>query len=322
MLFPAFGRKRYSAIDPNYMKECYLYGSPLRRLADPATDKKIVQCKVCHHHCLIAPGKRGICGVRENRNGKLYLLVYGKAIAAHIDPIEKKPLYHFLPGTLIYSIATVGCNLRCLWCQNADISQASKINGYYISLDKIAQQELSPQKIIAEAKKFKCPAIAYTYTEPTIFLEYALDTMKIAKKAGLKNVWVTNGYMSKETLDLISPYLDAANVDLKAFREEIYVKFCGAKLKPVLENIEEMYKRKIHLEVTTLIIPGVNDDEEQLTGIARFLAGISPNIPWHISRFFPAYKMLDTPVTPLATLKKAELIGQKAGLKYIYLGNM
>lgn len=300
------------------MKECYLYGSP----SHPATDKKTVQCQVCRHRCLIALGKRGICGVRENRNGKLYLLVYGKAIAAHVDPIEKKPLYHFLPGAFIYSIATVGCNLRCLWCQNADISQASKINGYHISLDEIVQQELVPQKIIIEAKKNKCPAIAYTYTEPTIFLEYALDTMKLAQKAGLKNVWVTNGYMSLETLDLISPYLDAANVDLKAFREEIYLEFCGAKLKPILENIKEIHERKIHLEVTTMIIPGVNDDEEQLTGIAQFLAKISPNIPWHISRFFPAYKMLNTPITPLETLKKAELIGQKAGLKYIHLGNI
>jgi pyruvate formate lyase activating enzyme len=276
------------------MIESYLY----QKLKD-----KKVRCATCNHRCLILPGKRGICGVRQNKDGKLYLLVYGKAIAAHIDPIEKKPLYHFLPGTSIYSIATVGCNFRCLWCQNDDISQAPKETGYMLPIEKIPYQDLPPEKVVAEALKYQCPSIAYTYTEPTIFLEYALDTMKLARKAKLKNVWVSNGYMTKETLDLITPYLDAINVDLKGFDEK-------------------NYQRKIHIEVTTLIVPGVNDDEKQLSDIAHFLSRISKNIPWHISRFFPAYKMTDTPPTPLATLKKAEQLGKEARLKYIHLGNV
>jgi pyruvate formate lyase activating enzyme len=176
--------------------------------------------------------------------------------------------------------------------------------------------------VVAEALKYQCPSIAYTYTEPTIFLEYALDTMKLARKAKLKNVWVSNGYMTKETLDLITPYLDAINVDLKGFDEKNYLKYSGAHLQPILDNIKDIYQRKIHIEVTTLIVPGVNDDEKQLSDIAHFLSRISKNIPWHISRFFPAYKMTDTPPTPLATLKKAEQLGKEARLKYIHLGNV
>jgi len=293
------------------MKECYLY----KKSGD------YIECQTCAHRCRIAPFKRGICGVRENQKGKLYLLVYGRVIAENIDPIEKKPLYHFLPDTFSLSIATVGCNFRCQWCQNADISQCAKdINRNEIT-NKMGV-EMEPAQIVVEAQKNKCPSISYTYTEPTIFLEYALDTMKLAKKAGLKNVWVSNGYMTKETLDLITPYLDAINVDLKGFSEENYLKYSGAKLQPVLDNIREIYKRKIHLEVTTLVIPGVNDDERQLRGIAEFLAEISKNIPWHISRFSPAYKMMDTPVTPLETLERAGKIGKKAGLKYIHIGNV
>lgn len=289
------------------MKEAYLY----KKLSD-----KRVQCQTCSHYCVISPGKRGICGVRENHNGKLFSLVYGKAIACHIDPIEKKPLYHFLPGTLIYSIATVGCNFSCKWCQNWDISQAPKPD------KPILGDNIAPKKHIEQALDYKCPSIAYTYTEPTIFLEYALDTMKLAKKAGLKNVWVTNGYMSEEALKIILPYLDAANVDFKGPDDEVYLKYCGAKAKPVMENIERIHKAGIHLEVTTLVVPGVNDKSAQLDSIAKFLAGISKDISWHVSRFFPAYQMADTPVTPLATLNMAEDIGKKAGLKYIHIGNI
>jgi pyruvate formate lyase activating enzyme len=295
------------------MKECYLYQK---------LDDNRVQCQTCNHSCKIDNGKRGICGVRENHDGKLYLLVYGKAIAAHIDPIEKKPLYHFLPGTSIYSIATVGCNFRCAWCQNDDISQAPKETGYKLPIEEIPYQDLPSEKVIENAKKFHCPSIAYTYTEPTIFLEYALDTMKLAKKSGLKNVWVSNGYMSPKTLKMIAPYLDAINVDLKGFDEKKYLKYSGAKLQPVLDNIKEIFKCKIHLEVTTLIIPGINDSDEELKNIAQFLSDISPKIPWHISRFFPAYKMMNTPVTPIETLETAEAIGQKAGLKWVHKGNV
>jgi len=294
------------------MKECYLY----KKSGD------YIECQTCSHHCRIAPFKRGICGVRENQKGKLYLLVYGRVIAENIDPIEKKPLYHFMPGTYSLSIATVGCNLFCRWCQNYDISQCTKSD---VTRDEITNKmgvEMQPEQIVTDAKKYNCPSISYTYTEPTIFLEYALDTMKLTKKAELKNVWVSNGYMTKETLDLIAPYLDAINVDLKGFNKENYLKYSGAKLQPVLDNIREIYKRKIHLEVTTLVIPGVNDDKKQLSDITHFLSHISPNIPWHISRFFPAYKMMDTLPTPMETLKVAEKIGKRAGLKYIHIGNV
>ena len=294
------------------MKECYLY----------KTEGDYIQCQTCSHRCRIAPFKRGICGVRENQHGKLYLLIYGRIIAENIDPIEKKPLYHFMPKTKTLSIATVGCNFRCAWCQNFDISQCPKDNANRTEITNKIGVEMEPTQIVEDALKNKCPSISYTYTEPTIFLELALDTMKLAKKEGLKNIWVSNGYMTKETLDLISPYLDAINIDLKGFNEEKYQKFTGGKLQPVLENIEEIYKRKIHLEVTTLIVPGVNDEEQELRQIAKFLAKISPEIPWHISRFFPSFKMPNAPLTPAETLKLAEKLGKDAGLKYIHIGNI
>ena len=295
------------------MKECLLY----KKSGD------YLECQTCNHRCKIAPFRRGICGVRENNRGKLSLLVYGRVIAENIDPIEKKPLYHFMPGTKSLSIATVGCNLRCLWCQNDDISQCTKSDDF--DRDGIMNKvgvEMEPEQIVTDAKKQNCPSISYTYTEPTIFLEFALDTMKLAKKEGIKNIWVSNGYMTTETLDLITPYLDAINIDLKGFSEENYLKYSGAKLQPVLGNIRDIHKRKIHIEVTTLIVPGVNDDEKQLNDIANFLASISKEIPWHISRFFPAYKMMDTPPTPIETLELAESLGKEAGLKYIHLGNI
>lgn len=294
------------------MKESYLY--------EKSGD--YVQCETCMHRCRIAPFKRGICGVRENIRGKLELLVYGRVIAENIDPVEKKPLYHFMPGTKTLSIATVGCNFRCSWCQNDDISQCTKDDTNRDAILNKIGIEMEPEQIVSDAQKHHCPSISYTYTEPTIFLEFALDTMKLAQKAGLKNIWVSNGYMSKKTLDLIAPYLDAINIDLKGFSEENYMEYSGAHLQPVLDNIKELYKHKIHLEITTLIIPKVNDNEKQLTDIANFIAKISKDIPWHISRFFPAYKMMDTPITPIETLKKAESIGKKAGLKNIYLGNI
>jgi len=294
------------------MKECYLYKK----------EGDYTECQTCNHRCRIAPFKRGICGVRENQKGKLYLLVYGRIIAENIDPIEKKPIYHFLPGTKSLSFATAGCNFRCLWCQNYDISQCTKGNVDRAEITNRLGVEMDPGQIVEDAKKYNCPSISYTYTEPTIFLEFALDTMKIAKKANLKNIWVSNGYMTEETLDLITPYLDAINIDLKGFDEEKYLKYSGAKLKPILDNIRKIHQRGIHLEVTTLVIPGVNDDEKELQKIAGFLGNISQKIPWHISRFFPAYKMLDTPVTPMETLKLAESLGKKAGLKYVHLGNV
>ena len=303
------------------MKEALLY----KKLAD-----KKVKCGLCNHRCVINEGKRGICGVRENKDGKLYSLVYAKVIAEHIDPIEKKPLYHFLPGTFSLSIATAGCNFRCLHCQNAEISQIiptsiQGIEGRGLStpLWGVGGKNLPPQKIVQDALDNKCPSISYTYTEPTVFLEYALDCMKLAKKKGLKNVWVSNGYMTKEALDLISPYLNATNIDLKAFTEKFYQEVCGAKLKPVLDNLIDIKKRGIHLEITTLIIPTKNDSEEELKQIAEFIKKkVGADTPWHVSRFFPYYKMNDVPPTPVEKVYQAVEIGKRIGLKHVYAGNV
>ncbi|OGZ33019.1 MAG: AmmeMemoRadiSam system radical SAM enzyme [Candidatus Portnoybacteria bacterium RBG_13_40_8] len=284
-------------------------------------ENKKVRCNACNHRCVIAESRRGICGVRENRDGKLYSLVYGKIIAEHIDPIEKKPLYHFMPGSFSLSIATAGCNFRCLHCQNADISQISK-QGTGSSIQELGENK-TPEKIVKHALDNKCPSISYTYTEPTIFVEFALDCMKLAKEEGLRNVWVSNGYMTKETLDLIAPYLDAANIDLKAFSEDFYQQVCGAKLKPILENLIEIKKRRIWLEITTLIIPGKNDSEKELKQIAEFIKKkLGSDTPWHVSRFFPYYKMKDVPPTPVEKVYQAVEIGKSVGLKYVYAGNV
>ena len=280
-------------------------------------DNNSVHCCLCAHQCKIAPSKFGICGVRQNMDGLLYTLVYGEAIASHIDPIEKKPLYHFLPGSGAYSIATIGCNFKCGFCQNWQISQVSKRD----SAD-LAEVELLPEQIVRQAKKNNCSSISYTYTEPTIFFEYAYDTAKLAKEAGLYNNFVTNGYMSKEALDTIRPYLDAANVDLKSFSEDYYKKNCKAHLQPVLDSIIYMKKLNIWVEVTTLIIPDENDSDEELSAIAEFIAQLDKEIPWHISRFHPNYQFTDYPATPVDTLRKARQIGKSYGLRYIYLGNV
>jgi pyruvate formate lyase activating enzyme len=303
------------------MKEAYLY--------EKLKNNK-VKCLTCNHFCQISEGQRGICGVRENKKGKLYLLVYGKAVAENIDPIEKKPLYHFMPGTFSYSIAAMGCNFRCGNCQNWQISQLSKqTKKLYPHTFKDAKgegvygEDLPPEEIVKRAIESDCPSISYTYTEPTIFLEYCLDTMKLARQKGLKNVWVSNGYMSKQTLELITPYLDAINVDLKTFDNEKYIKNCGARLQPILDNLIAIKKTKIHLEVTTLVIPTFNDSKEELESIAKFIAEkLSVDTPWHISRFFPQYELYELPPTPIETLKMAEKIGKEAGLKYVHLGNI
>ena len=276
-----------------------------------------VECYLCAHRCQVAAGKFGVCGVRENQEGKLVTRVYGEVIAAHVDPIEKKPLYHFLPGTDSFSIATVGCNFRCPFCQNWQISQAGKKDKGFGG-----GQALSPEEIVQAAKKRGCRSISYTYTEPTIFFEYAYDAAKLAREAGLANVFVTNGYMTAEALRLIQPYLDAANVDLKAFQDETYKKVCGARLGPVLDSIRLMRELGVWIEVTTLVVPGMNDGEKELGDIARFIASVSPEIPWHISRFHPDYKYTQTPATPIETLRKAAALAREAGLKFIYIGNV
>ncbi len=290
------------------MKEAILYKT---------MDNGKVQCVACNHRCMIAQDQRGICGVRENCRGKLYTLNYGKTIAAHVDPIEKKPLYHFMPGTKVYSYAAVGCNFRCTWCQNWEISQSPKPNNF------IEGEEISPEEHVKRALDFGCPSIAYTYSEPTVFVEYAFETMRLAEKKGLKNIWVTNGFMSRETIDVLLPYLDAANVDFKGPNDGVYEKYCGGTAEPIMENLKYLYQMGVHQEITTLLVPGVNDKPEQVEKIARFIAmELSPDVPWHISRFFPAWKMLTTPITPIETLKMAEEIGNNAGLKHIHIGNV
>jgi pyruvate formate lyase activating enzyme len=276
-----------------------------------------LQCIACNHRCIIEEGGKGICFVRENLQGKLWSLNYGKTVGLNIDPIEKKPLYHFLLGTRTYSFAAAGCNFRCAWCQNWEIAQSPRLK------QSIEGIEISPEEHVKRAMEAGCPSISYTYTEPTVFVEYALETMMIAKAKGLKNIWVTNGYMTHETLDKIAPYLDAANVDLKGDNDKIYEEYCGGKVKPVMDSLRFFYREGVHVEITTLVVPGVNDKKEQLDVIAKFIATeLGTDVPWHISRFFPAWKMQGTPVTPVKTLEMAELIGKNAGLHYIHLGNV
>ncbi len=280
-------------------------------------EKKDVRCFLCNHNCTIKPSKFGICGMRENVDGVLYTYAYGRVIAANVDPVEKKPLYHFFPGSSSFSIATAGCNFQCGFCQNWQISQTS------IKKDKnLSGYTLLPEDVVSKALKQGCESISYTYTEPTIFFEYAFDISRLARKKGILNIFVTNGFMSLKALDIIRPYLDACNVDLKSFNDEFYRKVCKGRLQPVLDSIEYMRKIGIWVEVTTLVVPGANDSDEELSGIANFIASVDPHIPWHISRFHPDFKFTDTDPTPVATLEKAVSIGQKAGLYFIYLGNV
>ncbi|MFQ5901888.1 MAG: AmmeMemoRadiSam system radical SAM enzyme [Thermodesulfobacteriota bacterium] len=276
----------------------------------------IASCYLCAHLCKITNGKRGICGVRENRDGTLYTLVYGKLISENIDPIEKKPLFHFQPGSKSLSIATVGCNLSCLHCQNHEISQISR------EKKQIPGSEISPSAIVDAALQYGCKSISYTYTEPTIFMEYAYDTAVLAEEKGLKNVLVTNGYMTREVLEETSPYFNAANVDLKSMNDKHYKAVCGARLQPVLDSIKIMKEIGMWVEVTTLIIPTKNDSEEELKDIARFICGIDPDIPWHISAFYPTYKMTNLPRTPASTIGRAREIGLEEGLRFVYSGNL
>lgn len=295
----------------NTIKEAMLY--------EKLPEQK-VRCNLCAHRCVIPEGKRGICQVRENREGTLYTLVYGRTITQRVDPVEKKPLMHVYPGSTAYSIATVGCNFRCRWCQNWDISQM--VHDRHLILG----EEASPEEIVAAARRAGCRSIAYTYTEPTIFFEYAYDTARLAHEAGLLNLYITNGYMTAgagEMLETFQPYLDAANVDLKAFRDQTYRKYVGARLQPVLEAMKTMKRLGIWLEVTTLVIPGLNDTDAELRDAANFVAQeLGVETPWHISRFFPAYEMTDVPPTPVETLHRAQEIGLEAGLHYVYMGNV
>ncbi|MHB8154495.1 MAG: radical SAM protein [Candidatus Omnitrophota bacterium] len=306
------------------MKEAQLY----TRL-----ENRRVHCQLCAHNCKILESKFGFCGVRQNISGILYTHNYAKLLAANIDPVEKKPLYHFLPGTLTFSIASAGCNFRCGFCQNWEISQfdprslmlagtsLDKRSGGFDFINQYPGEDFSADKVVKLAQQFNCRSIAYTYTEPTIYFEFALETAKLAKEAGLRNIFVTNGYMSREAISLLVPYLDAVNIDLKFFKESSYQRICLAKLGPVLDSIQLLNAAGVWIEITTLIIPGQNDTLEELTAIAKFIAAINKDIPWHLSRFHADYKFKDYAPTPERTLKLAYDLGISQGLHYIYVGN-
>lgn len=288
-------------------------------------DEKQVKCLACSWYCNIGEGQTGVCGTRLNLGGVLYSLVYGKAVGLALDPVEKKPLYHFLPGCQLLSFGTVGCNFGCIFCQNWEQSQLIKkqktINDKKTHIDRFSEIA-TPERIVELAREYKADGIAYTYNEPAIFAEFTHDTAVLAKKKGLKNVYVSNGFESKEQFEYIKGYIDAINIDLKSFRNEFYMRICKSKIEPVLENIKCFYESGIKTEVTTLLIPNNNDSNEELKDIAEFIALVSKDIPWHISAFHPDYLMQDAEPTSLSSLERAYKIGKKAGLKYVYVGNV
>lgn len=304
------------------------------------TDQR-VRCTLCPHDCHIAAGGRGACGVRYNSEGVLYTLVYDRVVARSVDPVEKKPLYHFFPGSSAYSIATVGCNLRCAFCQNWQISQWPKQHlparvaedgadetsslvcpRFSEIADSIPGEPATPLAIVEAARRAAATSIAYTYTEPTIFYELAYDTACLAREQGIKNVFVSSGYINEAPLRKLAPVLDAINFDLKFFKEESYRRISRVRMQPILDAIRLYHALGVWVEITTLVIPGVNDSEQELRDIAEFICSVSADIPWHISQFYPAYKMRDVALTPLPTLRRALDIGYAAGLRYVYEGNV
>ena len=278
-------------------------------------DNKKVNCQLCPRYCVISPGKRGYCRVRENQDGKLISLAYGKPVAIHIDPIEKKPLFHFLPSKTAFSVATAGCNLNCKFCQNWEISQGRPEELYFITL--------TPQELVNKAKESLSPAVAFTYTEPTVFYEYMLETAQLARSQGLKSVMHSNGYINEEPLRKLAKYLDAANIDLKGFKEEYYAKICEGSLEPVLKSLKVLKEEGVHLEITNLVLTGFNDDPESITKMCLWIKdNLGAETPLHFSRFFPMYKLLGLNPTPVATLENARKIALDCGLKYVYIGNI
>ncbi len=283
-------------------------------LFDELPDKK-VKCNVCSHRCIISEGRSGICRTRQNKNGKIYTLIYNTVSSEAVDPVEKKPLYHFMPGTLSYSVGTIGCNFRCQHCQNWNISQAS--------IDESYTMEITPETAIKRALESGSSSIAWTYNEPAIWHEYTYDSAVLAKKAGLKTIYVTNGYITPEALRRIAPYLDAFRVDIKSFSEDFYRKICGAKLAPVLESTKLAKELGMHIETITLLIPAKNDSKEEITGIVRWVHdNLGEDTPMHFTRFHPTYKMKDLYSTPLETLEMAYEIAKKEGMRFVYLGNV
>lgn len=294
-------------------------------------DRNLVRCTACQWYCKVPPGATGVCGVRLNEGGTLKLMTYGKAAALHVDPIEKKPLFHFLPGTPILSLGTFGCNFGCEFCQNWGISQVPK---HERLKDPLAQRarigalidknsmDMSPEDVVEECILRGVPSIAFTYNEPSIFAEYAHDIAILAKPRGIKIVFVSSGYETRECLDHMAGLIDAANIDLKAFSAQFYKEICHTDLQKALVGIRDIHARGIWIEVTTLLIPGKNDSDDELRGAAAFLASLDPALPWHVTAFHPDYKMLQVPRTPAETLLRARQIGLEAGLKFVYTGNV
>ena len=287
-------------------KEAYFYDK---------LENKAVQCRLCPRNCFIPSGKRGFCGVRENREGTLYALSYGKLVALHIDPIEKKPLFHFLPGAKAFSIATAGCNLKCKFCQNWEISQKLP--------EEVNYEYIAPEDLVKKVRESGCNVIAYTYTEPTIFYEYMLETAKLARACGIKNVMHSSGYVNEKPLRELAKYMDAANIDLKGFSDDYYAKMSEGTLEPVLKSLKVLKEEKVHLEITNLVLPGYNDDNEDITKMCLWIKeNLGTDTPLHFSRFWPLYKLAALNPTPLETLERARKIAQDAGLKYVYIGNI
>lgn len=276
-----------------------------------------ILCEACAHACKLEEGEYGICGVRKVEDGELKLLVYSLAAAVNIDPVEKKPMFHFLPDTKAFSFGTIGCNFSCKFCQNFTISQYPKEHSH-----KIVGEDLPPEKIVELAILNGCDSIAYTYNEPVVFFEYTYDTAKLAHEKGLKNIYVTSGYETRAAIDRLYPYVEGMNIDIKSFSDDFYKEVCGARLKPVLEAVKYAHEKGIWVEITTLLIPGKNDSDDEIGSIAKFIARLDPSIPWHLSAFHPMYKMSDVPPTPTSTLLRAYEIAKKEGLKYVYIGNV
>lgn len=275
---------------------------------------KALNCKICERRCIISQGKAGFCQMRENDEGKLYSLNYAAASSIAVDPIEKKPLFHFYPGTTVFSLGSVGCNFRCKYCQNWGISQAE--------LEHIPTRDMLPEEAIRLTKEYGCKSIAWTYNEPTMWFEYTLDSAKLAKKEDIKTVYVTNGYMSEESFQEINPYLDAANIDLKGMSNKFYEDLCEARLKPVLDNIIRMHDAHIHIEVTNLLIPGYNDSKEDIKALISFMVEeVGVEVPLHFTRFFPQYQMQNIPPTNIESLQRAHDLAKESGMQYVYIGN-
>jgi len=307
---------RIDDLGPGDASEPYIRRALLGEPCDDPITPGSVTCNACAHRCNLRPGRVGICGVRQNRGGWLYTTVYGEIVAAKAEPVEKKPFFHYMPGTLAYSIGTQGCNFHCAFCQNWEMSQAHR-EGLVPE-----RRNLTPDGLVEEAVAAGARSIAYTYVEPTIFIEFALDSMERARNAGLHNVFVTNGYETPEAIELVAPYLDAANVDLKAANDGFYRRVCGARWEPVRDAVVEMHRRGIWLELTTLLIPGLNDDRDELRAMAEWIvAAVGPETPWHLTRFQPAYKLSALAPTPASTLTDAADVAREVGLRHVYVGN-